>query len=49
MNHLEFNSGSLRYSLTGNCITVFNKSGVKIWHRFFESVEVARKAFLELA
>ena len=48
MKHLEFMSGGFRYSLTGDCITVFDGRGVKLWHRFFDTHEDAKKAFLEL-
>lgn len=48
MVHLEFTSGKLRYCLTGSVLTVFDNNGNKIWHKFFESVEIARKTFLSL-
>lgn len=48
MVHLEFTSGKLRYCLTGSVLTVFDSDGTKLWHKFFKSVEVARKTFLKL-
>lgn len=48
MKHLEFMSGSLRYSLTGDCISVFDRKGKALWHKFFESHTEAKKVFLEL-
>lgn len=48
MKHMEFDSGDFRYSLTGDCITVFDGKGRALWHRFFDTCEDAKKAFIEL-
>lgn len=48
MQHMEFNRKEFRFSLTGNCITVFC-NGQSIYHRFYESSEIARVAFLQIA
>ena len=48
MKHLEFASGEFRYSLCGDCITVFDGNGRALWRRFFDTHEDAKKAFLEL-
>ncbi len=49
MNHLSFNSGPLRYCLTGNCLSVYDSNGKKLWCKFFESIKKAREIFGELA
>ena len=48
MAHLEFMSGKFKYSLTGDCISVFDSKGVAVWHKFFNSHAEAKKVFLEL-
>ena len=45
---MSFESGKLRYSLTGNCLTVFSKSGRALWRRFFDTINEARIIFMEL-
>lgn len=47
MQHLEFNKREFRFSLTGNCITVFC-DGDKIYHKFYETHEEAKGAFLSV-
>ncbi len=49
MEHLTFNSGALRYSLVGNCLSVYDSNGKKLWFKFFESIKKAREIFAELA
>ena len=48
MRHLEFESGDFRYSLTGDCITVFDGMGRALWRRFFDTHEDAKIAFIGL-
>lgn len=48
MAHLEFESGSFRYCLTGKVFTVFDNNGSKILQRIFENERVAREEFLQL-
>jgi len=48
MSHLEFDKKEFRFSLTGDCITVFC-DGVKIYHKFYGTHEEAKKAFLKIA
>lgn len=48
MKHLEFMFNGRKFSLTGDCITVFSKCGDKVSHKFFGSHDDAKKAFLEL-
>lgn len=45
MKHLEFDKREFRFSLTGDCITVFC-DGKAIYHKFYESHEKAKFAFL---
>ncbi len=47
MAHLEFDKKEFRFSLTGDCITVFCE-GRAIYHKFYETHEKAKKAFLEV-
>lgn len=47
--NMTFDSGPLHYSLTGNCLSVFDCNGTKLWCKFFESVRKARKFFAEIA
>lgn len=48
MKHYEFEVGSFRYSLIGDCITIFGPDGVKLSHQFFGSYEIAKSEFLKL-
>lgn len=48
MKHLEFDFNGMRYSLCGDCITVFTRTGRKISHRFFPSYSIARAVMLKL-
>lgn len=48
LSHLEFDRKEFRFSLVGDCITVFC-NGRAIYHKFYDSILDARKAFLRIA
>lgn len=45
---MRFRSGVLVYILTGKVMTVYTLDGVKVWTKFFKSVNEAREEFLAL-
>lgn len=47
MKHLEFEVEEKKYCMTGNCISVY-QDGVKLFYRFFTTIEEARKVFLKM-
>lgn len=45
---MRFRSGRMVYILTGKVMSVYTTKGVKVWAKFFKSVDEAREEFLAL-
>lgn len=45
---MRFRSGIMVYILTGKVMTVYTSNGVKVWTKFFNSVDEAREEFMAL-
>lgn len=46
--HCVWNTPDRVYSVCGNCLTVYTREGKKVCHTFYQNVEKAQKAFIEI-
>ena len=43
--HMTYTTGSKVFCVTGKCVTVYTRLGVKVKHTFYKDIESAQNAF----